>query len=903
VHKGARIASAGHGGQVLVSDRTREVVGEELEGGATLLNLGEHRLKDFPKDERIFQLRAPGLPADFPPIRAVGRNNLPTHLTPFIGRAPELDRAQAHLMERRLVTLTGPGGTGKTRFAIETASRVRYEFLDGVFFVALAPITNPDLVAVAIADTLGIKLDPSRPAVDAVKADLAIKDMLLVLDNLEQVLPAASTISDLLRATTLLKVLATSREALHISGEQEFPVPPLATPEPDGAPTPEAIEQYEAVALFVQRARAARPEFRLSADNASAIARITSRLDGLPLAIELAASRIKVLSPEGILSRLENSLTLLATKSADLPSRQQTLRGTIAWSHDLLTEEERVLFHRLSVFVRSFTVAAAEAVVADGAEVDVLDGVASLLDKNLLRSGEHERGEERFQMLGTIREFALEQMRESGELESITATHAAYFADWTQRQWQHLTLAEHEATAEQMVDEIENIRAAWRYWVAKEDLAQLGKLTDSLWLLYYQRGWYHDTVSLASDLLNVLSLTPSTPERMLEQITLQTSLARVLFTIKGYTEEVEDAYTKALEFCEGREDVPQVLPVLQALAGFCIYRGEFEKAERIGEQLLRFADRHDDSSVRAEAHVTLGSASIFLNRLESGLEHLEKGIAAFNLQPPGAGRFRQGNNRGVACQMTSALVLWMLGFPDRARDRANDATALAKQLNHPPSTTYALFHTGLIHVWRREPELAHGCAQAVLDMAERHDLPMWKAVGSCLLGAALGGMGSADEGLALIESGMSAYQRLQTPPVFWPILLYLRGAACGLAGRPGEGLKLAEEGMAMALSGPSKTLWSNYFELQGNLLLILSPDDTTEAESWFQKAVDAAAESHALMLELRAALRLSRLWREQGKIEDARELLSDVYGRFTEGFAIADLSEAKALLEDLTRSS
>jgi predicted ATPase len=245
----------------------------------------------------------------------------------------------------------------------------------------------------------------------------------------------------------------------------------------------------------------------------------------------------------------------------------------------------------------------------------------------------------------------------------------------------------------------------------------------------------------------------------------------------------------------------------------------------------------------------------------------------------------------------------MLGFPDRARDRANDATALAKQLNHPPSTTYALFHTGLIHVWRREPELAHGCAQAVLDMAERHDLPMWKAVGSCLLGAALGGMGSADEGLALIESGMSAYQRLQTPPVFWPILLYLRGAACGLAGRPGEGLKLAEEGMAMALSGPSKTLWSNYFELQGNLLLILSPDDTTEAESWFQKAVDAAAESHALMLELRAALRLSRLWREQGKIEDARELLSDVYGRFTEGFAIADLSEAKALLEDLARSS
>jgi predicted ATPase len=380
---------------------------------------------------------------------------------------------------------------------------------------------------------------------------------------------------------------------------------------------------------------------------------------------------------------------------------------------------------------------------------------------------------------------------------------------------------------------------------------------------------------------------------------LQVSLARALLALEGYTPEVEEAYTRALELCEGQGEMPQLLPVLRGLSSFYILRAEFEKAARIGEQILSLAERYDDASMRVEGHLVLGASLVFLNDLKLGLDHLEKGIAAYEPDQHGSRRFRLGNNPGVACRTTSALALWMLGFPDRALERANDAIALSKRLNHPFSMAYALFHTGLLHLWRREAELAHGCAQGVLDIAEEHEFQIWSAVGSCLRGAALAGMGSAEEGLTVFQRAINTYQELKTPPVFWPLLLYLQAGACGLAARPGDGLNLINEAVEIAVQGSRKTLSSEFFQLKGDLLLELSRDSVAEAESWFQNALNIAAEVQAPMLELRAALRLSRLWREQGKTEQARELLSKAYGRFTEGFTTADLSEAKALLDAL----
>jgi tetratricopeptide (TPR) repeat protein len=241
----------------------------------------------------------------------------------------------------------------------------------------------------------------------------------------------------------------------------------------------------------------------------------------------------------------------------------------------------------------------------------------------------------------------------------------------------------------------------------------------------------------------------------------------------------------------------------------------------------------------------------------------------------------------------------MLGFPDRARDRANESIALSRRLNHPSSMAYAQFHAGLIDLWQSEHQLAHERAQAVLAIAEDHEFPIWTAVGSCLHGAALAGMGSANEGLTLIEEAMNYYQRLKTPPVFWPLLLYLQAGACGLAGRPGDALTLLDEAVEIATQTPGPTLWSEFFQLKGELLLAVSTDNAAEAESWLQRAVDTAAGVDAPMLQLRAGVRLARLWREQGKKEDARLLLIGAYEEFTEGFSTADLKEARALLDEL----
>ncbi len=831
-------------------------------------------------------------------------SNLPVALNRFVGREHELQEVKDRLAQARLLTLLGAGGTGKTRLALQAAAGLLDRFEDRVYFVDLASSRDPESVLAAIARTIGLREKSDRPLLDDLKGQIRTQKMLLLLDNFEQVTVAAPTMAELLQDCPELKQLVTSREALHVRGENVFPVPPLTLPQADlKHPSIEQLAQSEAVQLFIERAQAVKPDFRLRNENAQAVAELCVRLDGLPLAIELATARLNLFSPQALVERLGNRLKLLRGGARDLPARQQTLRDTIDWSYEMLDAGEQCLFRLLAVFSGA-TFEAVEEVASrikrfDEMGIDILDGLSSLVDKSLIRQVDQSHGESRLSMLETIREFASARLEEDPELSAAARrSHASTFADLTQRQWEHLTGEGRDTASEQMVNDIENIRTAWRYWVAEGNLEQLGKFTDSLWLLYDARGWYHATVSLTTDLLNVLSSTPSTPERVLEQITLQTSLARALLALKGYTPEVEEAYTRALELCEGQGEIPQLLPVLRGLSSFYIYRAEFEKGARIGEQLLSLAERYDDASIRVEGHLVLGANLAFLNDLRSGLDHLEKGLAAYDPDWHGSRRFRLGNNPGVVCFTTSALVLWMRGFPDRALKRANDAIALSKRLNHPSSMAYALFHTGLLHLWRREVELAHGCAQAVLDIAEEYEFPIWKAVGGCLRGAALAGLGSAEEGLTLIQRAINTYRGLKTPPVFWPLLLYLQAGACGLAAKPADGLGLINEAIEIAAQSSGRTLWSEFFQLKGDLLIALSRDNVAEAESWFQNAVNIAAEVQAPMLQLRASLRLSRLWREQGKMEQSRKLLSDAYERFTEGFTIADLSEAKALLED-----
>ena len=445
--------------------------------------------------------------------------------------------------------------------------------------------------------------------------------------------------------------------------------------------------------------------------------------------------------------------------------------------------------------------------------------------------------------------------------------------------------------------DIENLRTAWRFWVAEGDLNQLNKLVDSLWLLYEVRGWYEASIELMTDLLRLLSAMPSTPERATQEVTLQTSLARALLAVKGYTSEVEEAYKRALELLERNPDLPELFPVLRGLASFYTYRAEFEKGAQVGREILGLAERQGDRSILVDGHLVLGSSLALLDDLHGGLKHLDEALACSEAEEQGPRRFRIGNNPRVAGFTTSAFTLWMLGFPDRALERANAAVALAVELEHPFTTAYALFHSAFLHLWRREPELVRDRAAGVLDVVADHEFPIWRAVGTALLGAAEAAMGRHERGLDRIREGLDLYQGLKTPPVFWPLLLYVQSGACVQAGRTAEGLALIEEAFEVAARGSGVTLVPE-FQLQKGDLLSTSPESRTRAEPCFNRAFDIARELDARTLQLRAGMRLCRLAREQGDAEGGRRVLRPVYETFTEGFATADVIEARDLLGD-----
>ncbi|HJR79510.1 MAG TPA: adenylate/guanylate cyclase domain-containing protein, partial [Anaerolineales bacterium] len=463
IHRAARIAAAGHGGQVLISQTTYDLVEKELPEGVTLRDLGEHSLKDLRRSKHLYQLVIPGLPADFPPLKSLGSfpNNLPSQVTSFIGRSREIGEVKQLLSEGRLVTLTGPGGSGKTRLGLQVAGETLGQFPGGVFFVALAPINDPGLVVSTIAQSLGIAETAGRTLLDSLKDYLQSKSLLLLLDNFEQVIAAAPLVAELLASCSELKILVTSREALRISGERTYPVPPLSLPDLSQLPSVESLSQYAAVQLFLQRAQAVKPGFTITSETAPIIVEICYRLDGLPLAIELAAARIKLLPPQAMLARLENRLEFLTGGARDLPARQQTLRSAIAWSYSMLDESEQGLFRRLSVFVNGCTVNAVEAVAGqDPVEVSVLDRLGSLLDKSLLREVEAKNGEARFVMLELLREFGLEQLEAGGEEETIRYRHANFFLTLAEQAEASLEGQEQVRWMDRMEQEHDNLRAA-----------------------------------------------------------------------------------------------------------------------------------------------------------------------------------------------------------------------------------------------------------------------------------------------------------------------------------------------------------------------------------------------------------------------------------------------------------
>jgi predicted ATPase/class 3 adenylate cyclase len=909
VNRAARIMAAGHGGQVLLSAAAAALVADDLPDGASLLDLGEHRLKDLGRPERVFQLRHPDLPSSFPSLVGHERREryaLPGEPTSFVGREQEL----ATILERlrdpsvRLLTLLGPGGIGKTRLALRAAHALEDAFRDGAAFVDLSPVRDPDEVVVAIARHLGLSDASEATQVDELAARLREQELLLVLDNFEQVTGAAPAVARVLRDAPGLTLLVTSREALRVRDEHVLPVPPLALPDESTRHRPaDHLSRFEAIGFFVERARAVVPDFRLTDENARLVVEICRRLDGLPLAIELATARLALFPLEALLERLDDRLALLRAGARDLPERQQTLRATIDWSYQLLQPGEQRLFELLAAFA-SPHLDAVEAVARslreswpDGADpldgADPIDGIASLLDKSLLRQRPTAGGDPGFLMLETIREYATERLEERPRLASAARrAHATWHADLAESETARLGGPDRADALARLTSHLEDLRAAWRFWVTEGDLGRLDALIDALWPAFDARGWYRATMALADDMLRLLEAQPRTRDRIDMEVTLRTSRARALLAMQGYTAEVELAFERALEV-EGAQ-VERLFPVLRSLANLHTYRGEFAKAAEVGRQVLRLAEGPEGEGLEGDGHLILGGAIGFMGDLEAGMAELERAVAWFERSRFRSGRFRLGNHPHVASLTTSGLFHWLLGRPDTALERTERAVALARSLDHPSTKAYALHHSGFLGLWRDEPERVRERALGVLEVADEHDLPIWNAVGTSVLGAAMVQLGAPEAGLERISEGIARYTGLRTPPVFWPLLLLLRAAACRRAGRVEEGLGTIGQAIELARPGSGMPLVGELLIVRGDLRL--AAGDRTGALEDYEGAAAESRQVGARMTVLRAMVRLCRT-APAGSSDAARhrDALREVLATFDEGLDLPDLREAAAL--------
>jgi predicted ATPase/class 3 adenylate cyclase len=660
-HRGARVMAAGHGGQVLLTAAVVTTLGGELPPGVRVRDLGEHGLKDFPHPERLFQLLIAGLPATFPPLRATGGmpTNLPRPSTALIGRERESAELAALLGSgKRLVTLTGAGGVGKTRLALHVARELLAGLRDGAFVIELAAIRDPELVMATVAGALGVRPGPGEGVAEALARELADRELLLLLDNFEQVVSAAPALGSLLAATSELRLVVTSRTPLRIRDEHVFQVPPLAA--------------AAAASLFMERASAVGGNVPAMPAEADSVAAICARLDGLPLAIELAAARTPLLPPRALLRRLDRRLELLNSGARDAEERQQTLRAAIEWSHDLLAEPDRVLLRRLAVFAGGCTVQAADEVCASE---PLLDRLGALVEHNLVRSDSTADGEPRFAMLETIREYAETHLATSGEEETVRLRHAEYFAALAERLEPEVRSARNSSPLDLVETENDNLRAAidWSHDTSRHELAL--RLTGALWWFWFVRGhWTEALVRLDA----ALSATPRAgPARA------RALLGRALFRVwLGQLQDAEADGQELLALAEEAGDRTLEAHAVDRLALAAHARGDYDRAWAMHQQVAALSRETGDTPLLSIALGNLADISLNQARFDRAVSLSEE---AFEIARG------SGNMERVATSLANlGSGLLGLGRAAEAAERFAESLRCSQEMGSPVSVGYAL---------------------------------------------------------------------------------------------------------------------------------------------------------------------------------------------------------------------
>ena len=843
------------------------------------------------------EIRTATAAAPSPPSRMT---NLPEAVSELIGREAELDEAAALVSEHRLVSLVGAGGIGKTRLGLEVARHLLPRFPDGVFVAELGPLSSPKLVPATVASALGLTHVAADVSPDHVAGAVGAKKLLLVIDNCEHLIEAATAMAEaLLRASPGVTLLATSREPLRVSGEYVYRVPPLDVPAEDNRDL-EAVFRHGAVKLFVSRAHAAEPRYVAEGRVAAATAAICRRLDGIPLAIELAATRVVGFGVDGVAARLDDRFRLLTGGSRTL-LRHQTMRATLDWSYELLSESERAVLRRLGVFVGAFTLDAVSAVAtsADIPASEIADAVANLVGKSLL-SADVSGAVAHYRLLETTRAYAREKLLGSAEFDPCARRHADYYRHLLQHADAEL---ETRRTAEWLAayrPRIGDVRAALDWAFSPSGDVSIGvALTAAAVPLWTHLSLLSECRTRVEQAVATLGgQVPLDPDR---DMRLYLALGHALLhTRASGSLEMSTALTKAFELAELMDDTRYRLGAIHGLYLHRLNTGAYRDALSLAEKFSSVAAGTADRSDVPIGSRLIGLALHILGDQPGARRHLEPLVGLRFATAPSSHIIRYQYDQRVVLDCYYARVLWLQGLGDQARRHTESLVEYARTKDHLLSLLYSLVIAACpIALYVGDLTTADHHVRLALDLAARHALEVWTVWAQCFEAILRIKRGEHGAGSQLLQSSL---ERLPEPAFHHHMSLLLAELAAGLAGagQLAEGLVVVDKALARAEQTEAGWYLAELLRTRGELLLQRrAPTEDTAAEQSFHQALEVARQQDALAWELRAAMSLARLWRGQRRVSPARKLLEPVYRRFTEGFGAVDLVAAKALLTSM----
>ena len=837
------------------------------------------------------------------PAAALPPTNLPEPVSELIGRDDELSEIMG-LAAHRLVTLTGPGGIGKTRLALAVARRLLPQFADGVWLAEFSSLADPALVPATVAAAVGLKLGAGEVSAQRVAQTLADRQLLLVLDTCDHVIAAAAAmVETVLRACSGLRIIATSREPLRAEGEQTYPVPPLAVPAEDTAAEDDPL-QYGAAQLFAVRSRANGAHISEDRHGAAVIAAICRRLDGIPLAIELAAARTAALGIAELAARLDDRFQLLTGGRRTALPRHQTLRATLDWSYELLAEPERAVLRRLAVFAGVFAFETAIAVVASPElpQSGVVDGLFNLVAKSLVLTESNSRTQ-RYRLLDTTRAYALEKLAQSGELDEVARRHAEVYRDLFERaetEW------ETRPTAEWLADywwRRDNLRAALDWAFSPAGDASVGvALTAAAVPLWMHLSLMAECRGRVERALAALGAGANCDAR--REMKLHAALAASLMYTGGAVPEIGAAWTKALEIAESLDDGEYQLRSLWGLWSFHISDGHYRVALALAQRFHTLAANRSDPNDRLIGERMIGASQFYLGDQPSARRHIERLLAYYVPPVQKSHIIRFLTDQRVTARVFLARILWLQGFQDQAMRAAHNSVEDARAADHAISLCFALAQAACpIAIFVGDLAAAEHYVGMLLDHSTRHALPLWHAWGRSHQGVLVIRRGDVVTGLRLLRAGFDELGEARSALRFTHFLGHI-ASALGRAGQIAGGLAAMEQALAWTERTEERWRIAGLLRAKGELLLLQdAPGAAAAAEDQFRQALDWARRQGALSLELRAAMSLARLWRDQNRSTEAVALLAPIYNRFTEGFETRDLKTAKALIDSLSPRS